>query len=156
LSVVANGTGGFVTLYGGKLTTHRALAEEVLDALRKLGAEAGGTWTRNVPLYGGSLSRPELFARAGQGPSVISQATRQRWALAYGDRIETLFERIAAEPGLAEEVAPGVTHAELDYAAKTEDAMTAEDFLLRRTKLRLLLGEPERDAVEQWFLGRTG
>jgi glycerol-3-phosphate dehydrogenase len=156
LSVVANGTGGFVTLYGGKLTTHRALAEEVLDALRKLGAEAGGTWTRNVPLYGGSLSRPELFARAGQGPSVISQTTRQRWALAYGDRIETLFERIAAEPGLAEEVAPGVTRAELDYAAKTEDAMTAEDFLLRRTKLRLLLGEPERDAVEQWFLGRTG
>ena len=38
LSSVANGAGGFVTLYGGKLTTHRALAEEVVDALRKLGA----------------------------------------------------------------------------------------------------------------------
>ena len=47
---IANGTGGFVTLYGGKLTTHRAFAEDVLERLRDLGAKMGGPWTKDVPL----------------------------------------------------------------------------------------------------------
>jgi glycerol-3-phosphate dehydrogenase len=49
-----------------------------------------------------------------------------------------------------------VTRAELDYAAEAEDTMTAEDFLLRRTKLHLILDRADRDAVEQWFLTRLG
>jgi len=151
LSSIANGTGGFVTLYGGKLTTHRALAEEVMDELRTLGAATGEAWTKNVPLYGGTLSRPELLARAALGPDSVPLATRRRWALTYGDKIEILFRTLAADPGSADEIAPGVPWAELDYTVETEDAMTAEDFLLRRTKLQLLLDEPGRDAVGQWF-----
>ena len=156
LSSVANGTGGFVTLYGGKLTTHRTLAEEVLEELRRLGADAGGPWTKDVPLYGGTLSRPELLARAGRGPESIPLATRQRWALTYGDQIETLFQTIASEPAAAEPIAPGVTRAELDFVVMTEDAMTAEDFLLRRTKLQLMLDQAGRDAVAQWFSSKAG
>ncbi len=153
LSAIANGTGGFVTLYGGKLTTHRALAEEVVEALRKLGAPAGGSWTRDAALYGGSLSRGEVLARAEQGPESIPFETRHRWALTYGDQIETLFETLARDPDLADEIAPGVTRAELEYAVGVEDAMTGDDFLLRRTKLRLLLDAAGRNAVEDWFLG---
>jgi glycerol-3-phosphate dehydrogenase len=156
LSSVANGTGGFVTLYGGKLTTHRALAEEVLKALCSLGAGMGGAWTKDIPLYGGTLSRPELLDRATHGPESIPLATRQRWALTYGDQTATLFDRIAAHPASAEETAPGVTRAELEYAAEIEDALTAEDFLLRRTKLHFTLNQAGRDAVEHWFLTRVG
>ena len=156
LSAVANGTGGFVTLYGGKLTTHRALAEEVLDELRSLGGETRGAWTRDVPLYGGGLSRNELLVRAAEGPESVPAATRARWALTYGDRIETLFSRIEAEPALAGEIAPGVTRAELNHAAEVEDALTGEDFLLRRTKLHLLLDDAGRDAVAQWFARQMG
>jgi len=152
LSSVANGTGGFVTLYGGKLTTHRAFAEEVLEELRKLGAKVGGAWTKNVPLWGGTLSRPELLARAAGGPENIPLATRRRWAVTYGDKIDTLFATIAGEAASAEDVAPGVTRAELEYAAAAEDAVTAEDFLLRRTKLHLALDQAGRDAVARWFL----
>jgi glycerol-3-phosphate dehydrogenase len=152
LSSAANGSGGFVTIYGGKLTTHRALAEEVLNTLQGLGAAMGGAWTRDgAPLHGGSLSRPELLSRAAEGPGSVPLATRRRWALTYGDRIEDLFARIAAEPALAEEIAPGVPCAELDYAVEVEDAMTAEDVLLRRTKLQLLLDEAGRGAVARWF-----
>ena len=154
LSSVANGKGGFVSLYGGKLTTHRAIAEEVMEALRELGAEMSGSWTRNVPLYGGTLPRSELMARAAEGTTNVPLATRQRWALTYGDRIESLYAQIEAEPALATEVAPGVPRAELGYAAEVEDATTAEDFLLRRTKLHLLLDAAGRDAVGQWFVTR--
>jgi glycerol-3-phosphate dehydrogenase len=151
LSSVANGTGGFVSLYGGKLTTHRAVAEEVLDALKGLGAPVGGPWTKDAPLHGGTLAKLELRAIAENGPQSVAAAIRRRWALTYGDRIATLFDRVAADPASVEEIAPGVLRAELDYSRDTEDAMTAEDFLLRRTKLRLLLGAASREAVQRWF-----
>lgn len=153
LSATANGNGGFVSLYGGKLTTHRAMAEEVLDALQRLGARMGGGWTKDVTLYGGTLERSELLAIAERGPRRIADATRRRLALTYGDKVVPLFANVAADPGLAEEIAPGVTRAELDHARDTEDAMTAEDFLLRRTKLHLLLDAPAREAVQHWFSG---
>jgi glycerol-3-phosphate dehydrogenase len=151
LSVIANGSGGFVTLYGGKLTTHRALAEEVIETLIRLGAEAAGPWTKDVPLHGGSLSRPALLGLAASGPAEISGTTRRRWALSYGDRIESLFVRIVAKPASADEIAPGIPRAELEYAVEIEDAMTAEDFLLRRTKLHLTLDQAGHDAVARWF-----
>jgi glycerol-3-phosphate dehydrogenase len=151
LASAANGTGGFVTLYGGKLTTHRALAEEVLDALQLLGLGIRPPWTKNAPLYGGALSREALLARADDGPGAVPHETRRRWALTYGDQIEALFARIEADPDASGEIARGVPRAELEYAVEVEDALTAEDFLLRRTKLYLLLDERGRDAVRQWF-----
>ena len=147
----AQGNGGFLTLYGGKLTTHRALAEDVLANLETLGLGMSGAWTKDVPLYGGNLDRKTLLARAEEGPDFVSEGARRRWAFTYGDRIEDLFARIADDPPLAAQIAPGVPRAELDYAAEVEDARCAEDFLLRRTKLHLLLDEPGRDAVRDWF-----
>ena len=153
LAKVANGTGGFVSLYGGKLTTHRAFAEDVLDALRELGASIGGPWTEDVPLHGGSLSRQALLDLAEHGPASVPSASRHRWALTYGDQIQTLYDRIARDPGLAREIAPGVLLAELAYAAEVEDAMSGEDFLLRRTKLHLALDAHGRRTVGAWFRG---
>ena len=69
--------------------------------------------------------------------------------------LQALYARVSAEPALAVDIAPGVPRAELGYAAEIEDAMTAEDFLLRRTKLHLLLDAAGRDAVGQWFAART-
>jgi glycerol-3-phosphate dehydrogenase len=151
LATIANGAGGFVTLYGGKLTTHRVLAEHVLEALREMGAQIGGPWTEDVPLYGGGESRAVLHSLVGQGPASLSRETCHRWAFTYGDQIERLYEEVMRDPSLAQEVAPGVPLAELAYAVEVEDASTGEDFLLRRTKLHLLLDQTGRDAVADWF-----
>ncbi len=99
LAACAQGTGGFITLYGGKLTTHRALAEDTLFMLNTFGLEMSGPWTKDVPLYGGSLNRETLLAHAEEGPEEIPLATRRRWALTYGDKIEDLFARIGADAG---------------------------------------------------------
>jgi glycerol-3-phosphate dehydrogenase len=151
LATVTNGAGGFVTLYGGKLTTHRVLAEHVLEALGEMGAGGGGPWTEHVPLYGGGESRAVLHSLVGRGPAGLSRETCHRWAFTYGDQIERLYEKVMCDPSLAQEIAPGVALAELGYVAEVEDAMTAEDFLLRRTKLQLLLDQAGRDAVATWF-----
>jgi glycerol-3-phosphate dehydrogenase len=151
LASISNGTGGFVTLYGGKLTTHRAFAETVLDALRDLGARMGGSWTKDVPLYGGCETRAGLLSLVAQGPTSLSRETCHSWAFAYGDQIERLYANVLREPNLAREIAPGVPLAELIHAVEVEDAMTAEDFLLRRSKLHLTLSPDEREAVRHWF-----
>jgi glycerol-3-phosphate dehydrogenase len=151
LASIRNGTGGFVTLYGGKLTTHRAFAETVLDALRDLGARMGGSWTKDVPLYGGCETRAGLLSLVAQGPTSLSRETCHRWAFAYGDQIERLYANVLLDSSLAREIAPGVPLAELVHAVEVEDAMTAEDFLLRRTKLYLLLDRRGRDGIVMWF-----
>jgi glycerol-3-phosphate dehydrogenase len=151
LACVANGSGGMITIHGGKLTTHRALAENVLDTLGELGASIGPRWTGDAPLHGGHLSRDELLKRAEQGPAAIPYEVRLRWAFTYGDEIEALYARFARDRSRPEMIAPGVTRAELQYAVEVEDAATAEDFLLRRTKLHLLLDGPGREAVAAWF-----
>ena len=151
LASVANGTGGFVTLYGGKLTTHRAFAEDALETLQKLGVKTGGPWTKDVPLYGGGASRAALLSLVARGPRALSRETCHRWAFTYGDQIERLYEKVLRDPNLAQEIATGVTPAELIHVAEVEDAMTGEDFLLRRTKLHLLLEDAEREAVRHWF-----
>ena len=151
LASISNGTGGFVTLYGGKLTTHRAFAEIVLGSLRDLGAKMAGPWTKDVPLYGGCETRATLLSFVAQGPPTLSRETCHRWAFAYGDQIERLYANVLLDPSLAREIAPGVPLAELIHSVQVEDAMTAEDFLLRRTKLHLTLSPEEREAVRRWF-----
>jgi glycerol-3-phosphate dehydrogenase len=151
LASASNGTGGFVTLYGGKLTTHRTFAEDVLDALRELGAKMGRPWTKDVPLYGGCETRAGLLSLVARYPAPLSREICHRWAFSYGDQIMRLYEKVLLDPGLAREIAPGVPLAELIHAVEIEDAVTAEDFLLRRTKLHLMLPEEGRQSIRRWF-----
>jgi glycerol-3-phosphate dehydrogenase len=81
----------------------------------------------------------------------VAPETRRRWALTYGDQIETLFARISRHTASAKEIAPGIMQAELEHAMESEDALTAEDFLLRRTKLWLTLAPASRASVAAWF-----
>ncbi|MBM3517770.1 MAG: glycerol-3-phosphate dehydrogenase [Alphaproteobacteria bacterium] len=150
------GQGGVITIYGGKLTTHRRVAERVATELARLGLQLGPAWTASALLPGARAEANEAAAvTRGVAPEV-----QRRWSQTYGAATGDLCRRISATPALAREVAPGVPLAELERAVSVEDARTAEDFLLRRTKLFLTLEPAERTAIERWFAGmvarRTG
>ena len=151
LSAVAQGAGGFVSVYGGKLTTHRSLAERVMKRLKRMGAEMGSSWTLYAPLHGGTLTRSELVRLAANGPSQLAAATLRRWVYTYGERARALYDAIEREPHLADEIAAGVTLAELVHARDVEDARCADDFLLRRTKLFIDLTPASRQKIDAWF-----
>ena len=151
LLVDRQGGGACLSVYGGKLTTHRMLAEQAMDEIARLGIRLGPRWTAAAPLHGGALGRPQLDALAEQGPPDVPQDTCRRWTATYGSETTALYERVRKCPALGRPIALGIPEAELDYAAEVEDARSAEDFLFRRTKLFLTLDAPGRRAIERWF-----
>jgi len=154
LAVQKSASGAFLTIYGGKLTTHRKLGEEVMEELAKTGIDTGKSWTAASPLHGGRLSRQELQKLADDGPETIAEDIRRRWVFTYGDQTKVLYDAVKADPKAAKTIAPGVLLAELQYAARHEDAVKAEDFLYRRTKLSMDLDADGIKAVHSWFENR--
>ena len=81
----------------------------------------------------------------------LAPGLRARWVATYGSVAAELFEAVRERPSLSHEVAPGICEAELRHAASREDAVTAEDFLFRRTKTFIDLDPAGRNAVRRWF-----
>jgi len=152
------GPAPLLTVWGGKITTFRKLAEEACDLLAPSLPASRGAWTHAAPLPGGDLGafigaaqRPDTdFVRFEQGvalrhPSLPGPVVH-RLARAYGSRIDAVL----AGGNLGAEVAPGLHEAELRYLHDHEWARSADDVLWRRSKLGLHLSETERAAVAQW------
>ena len=146
-----------LSVWGGKITTFRKLAEEAAELLKAPLQLRQGAWTRDAHLPGGDLStwigaaqRPDTdFSRFVQAVlhkhPALGAALAHRLARAYGSRLELVLAR-----PLGTEVAPGVFEAELHYLHEHEWACSAEDVLWRRSKLGLHLSEAERRAVVSW------
>jgi glycerol-3-phosphate dehydrogenase len=148
-----------LSVWGGKITTFRKLAEEAADTLcGALGGAWRGAWTADAFLPGGNLSawigrprRPDadferFAAELKRRHPALPPALARRYARAYGTRAENLL----AAP-LGKEVAPGLFEAELRYLREREWASSVEDVLWRRSKLGLHLDEREREQVANWW-----
>ena len=146
-----------LSVWGGKITTFRKLAEEAAELLKAPLQLRQGAWTRDAHLPGGDLSawigaaqRPDtdfsrfVHAVLHKHPA-LGAALAHRLARAYGSRLELVLGR-----PLGTEVAPGVFEAELHYLNEHEWARSAEDVLWRRSKLGLHLSQAERGAVASW------
>ena len=154
--------GPLLSVWGGKITTFRKLAEEAADLLVQRLGEQRPAWTETALFPGGDLSawigkaqRPDTDIRrfiavlADRYPQ-LPVALRERWARCYGGRVALLMQ----SGELGAEVAPGLFEAELDYLYQHEWARCAEDVLWRRTKLGLHLDAPSRARVADWWLAR--
>jgi glycerol-3-phosphate dehydrogenase len=151
-----------LSVWGGKITTFRKLAEEAADLLCTVlaGTQSAprGAWTRGAFLPGGDLSdwigkaqRPDTdFLRFVQALGLrhpqLPAPLCHRLARGYGSRVGQLL----GDGALGAEVAPGLFEAELNYLHTREWARTAADVLWRRTKLGLHLHAAERAAVDRW------
>jgi glycerol-3-phosphate dehydrogenase len=119
---------GLVTVTGGKWTTCRVMAEDVLDACARHGLLPDGPkgLTRQLPLVGA----PGSNGPNGQVPP-LSQAPGLHEYGSEAPFVNTL-------PGAGVELAPGLTEAMVRFAARHEYAITAEDMLARRSRLLFL------------------
>lgn len=129
--LVTAGPPGLWILTGGKLTTHRLMAEDCLDEiapwLEAQGVAVAPCRTRDRMLLEGSIERGRaLLTEAGESPGRIERLLRL-----YGARLETLAERVgeAEDAPLTDD---RVLDAQIELAIEEEWALSLDDLLLRR------------------------
>jgi glycerol-3-phosphate dehydrogenase len=139
-----------LSVFGGKITTYRVLAEEAVDLVSSTLGETARRWTDSRPLPGGDL--PEgvepIEQRLSDVHPEVSRNTIRRWARAYGSRALDIFSR---SNDLGAEIAPGLYESELHYLCQNEWARTADDVLWRRSKLGLHLDAQSTQRVADWL-----
>lgn len=146
-----------LSVFGGKITTYRKLAEHVMDKLARW-IPAYRPWTHAEALPGGDFGGrdfqtvlAEVRARyAGLDPHWLARLLRR-----HGTLIGKILDNARAEADLGENFGGGLCERELAYLAEHEWAHTAEDILWRRTKCGLHMSEAQRRRVaERMAAGR--
>ena len=151
----AGGEGGapLLSIYGGKLTTFRKLAEH---AMRHLEGDLGGSgsWTRDAALPGGEMGYREWDAwktAVARCYPFLPQDLLDRLTKAYGTRIERVLGAADSLAALGRDFGHGLTEREVRYLAAEEFARDADDVLDRRTRLGLRYTDEERAALAAWM-----
>jgi glycerol-3-phosphate dehydrogenase len=143
-----------LSVFGGKLTTYRRLAEEALaEILSRLDRKASA-WTARAVLPGGDLpggDRTRFEDRLRQQYPHFKETLRQRWARTYGTRVEHWLGAATDTKRLGAEVLPDLFEAEIDYLRRIEWAKSATDILWRRTKLGLHLPPDATGRLDEWL-----
>ena len=141
-----------LSIFGGKITTFRKLAEHAMEELEPFFPTASGAWTAGAALPGGDMAEFEAFvsaltaARPGLPPALL-----RRLARAYGTRIGALLGEARTPADLGEDLGGGLHARELDYLREQEWARTAKDVLYRRSKLGLHVPPGTAERVEAYL-----
>ncbi|MCY1333717.1 Aerobic glycerol-3-phosphate dehydrogenase [compost metagenome] len=150
----APGESPLLSVFGGKLTTYRKLAEAALALLAPhFSGRMGPAWTASAPLPGGEgMGDPgALAAQLLERFAWLDPALARRWAGSYGSRAWRLLESVREPADLGERLGKGLFAREVDYLCKEEWARDAEDILWRRSKLGLLLSPAEKRRLIQYL-----
>lgn len=147
-----------LTIYGGKITTYRKLAEAAMD---KIGMffEGRPPWTAGSSLPGGDFAPDGFYALVaetiGRWP-FLSEPHARRLVRAYGRRLERILGDAQSMDELGPCFAGDLTGAELRYMVEHEWAETADDVLWRRSKLGLKATPDDRIGINQFIASLSG
>jgi glycerol-3-phosphate dehydrogenase len=150
----AAGQAPLLSIFGGKLTTYRKLAEHALSKLLPVLEVSSRPWTRGAILPGGDIPRGDLdafTAETARNHAYAPPALIRRLCRSYGTRVERILGKARQLSDLGAEIAPGVYEAELNLMRAEEWARTGDDALWRRSKLGLHLDAAARERVRAWF-----
>ena len=141
-----------LSVYGGKVTTYRVLAEDVLSRLKDVLPAMGPAWTKDATLPGGDFDLPEhLFQKmvsknAWLGPDLIN-----RWLNSYGTLSSDVLGDASGIGDLGVKFGHNLYQREVDYLCTEEWAKSADDILWRRSKLGLKFSRAERDSLANYI-----
>jgi len=143
-----------LSVFGGKLTTYRRLAEEALSKLLPHLKSRAPAWTARVPLPGGDLPGgrlSHLLRLIKRRYPFLPSSLRQRLTASYGSRVEKILAHATSLAELGKEVLPQLYEAEIRYLLREEWACTAQDILWRRSKLGLHLPAESAGVLDAWL-----
>lgn len=135
-----NNSTPILSIFGGKITTYRKLAEAAVDKLASFYPSIGRKWTATTPLPGGNFSNKQsLTDKLKNQYPWLPSALLQRYVRCYGTRVEILLHKTSCEKDLGRHFGSFLFEAEIDYLIKYEWAKSVQDIIWRRTKLGLFL-----------------
>ncbi|MFZ0331985.1 MAG: glycerol-3-phosphate dehydrogenase [Acinetobacter bohemicus] len=143
-----------LSVFGGKLTTYRKLAESALTQLQPFFPTMKKPWTEKALLPGAEnlVSVELLIQQLIQAVQDVSVQLASRWAHAYGSRVWIFLNNISMLHELGQDFRHGLYAQEVDYLVNQEWAITSSDILWRRSKLGLEFTETEIQALDEYLL----
>lgn len=137
---LVEGDGGLLTITGGKLTTYRRMAKDVVDRVVERDGRKARCRTDEIPL-GGTRPLEQVAAEVRQAAAGLGLDDRVADGLVrqHGERAHDVLSLVAADPTLGRVLSPSAPHiaAEVVHAARAEGAVTLEDVMSRRMRLSL-------------------
>ena len=147
-----------LSVFGGKITTYRKLAEHALDQLQPWFPAMRAAWTAGTPLPGGDLPAGlEQFAE-GEMRSAwpwLPDTARRALARRHGSNARMVLDGAQSLSGMGMHFGADLYAREVNYMMKHEWARTGEDILYRRTKAGLHLSSAQRESLEAYVAGRV-
>ncbi len=143
-----------LSVFGGKLTTYRALSEDVVDMLTSMSGRRSRPWTSREPLAGGDLDGLTLYEfkrRKRLEYHWLPESLLDRYVHSYGTRMDYFLFGLNSLDGLGQHFGDNVYEAEIGYLRSYEWANCAEDILWRRSKLGLHVSEQTIDSLETYL-----
>ena len=143
-----------LSVFGGKLTTYRKLAESALTHLQPFFPTMKKPWTEKALLPGAEnlVSVELLIQQLIQAVQDVSVQLASRWAHAYGSRVWIFLNNISMLHELGQDFGHGLYAQEVDYLVNQEWVIKSSDILWRRSKLGLEFTETEIQALDEYLL----
>lgn len=143
-----------INVFGGKITTHRALAEKAINLIAPYFGHCKKPWTAYSPLPGGDIPEKNVtlfITKLTTKYPALDPNLLERYAMSYGTLTYIILKGVKRLSDLGQHFGHGLYEKEVNYLITNEWAQTVEDILWRRTKLGLFLPLWEQEILEQWL-----
>ncbi|MBK1871933.1 MULTISPECIES: glycerol-3-phosphate dehydrogenase [unclassified Marinobacter] len=148
----AKGKAPLISVFGGKITTYRKLAEVATNKLCHFFPEAGGRWTKTAVLPGGDFAtKDSLAAELKQNFPWLADDIISRYVRTYGTASRELLQGCTSMEELGQLFTGNLYEKEVQHLVKHEWAMTSEDILWRRTKQGLYASISEVEVLDAYL-----
>jgi glycerol-3-phosphate dehydrogenase len=143
-----------VTIFGGKITTYRQLAEEVVDQLTSIFPQAHQSQTKCTPLPGSvldSMNFEDYMVFARKKYHWLDAKLFNRYMYSYGTYTEHFLSKCSSMESMGKNFGASLYQVELDYLIYEEWAKDSDDILLRRTKLGLSMDDSSKKELTEYL-----
>ncbi len=149
-----NNAAPLLSVFGGKITTYRKLAETTLGLLKPFLSKMNGNWTAHTPLVGGDIADTsaegyfQWLESQGKIYPWLNTALLIRLGRAYGTKLGDVLGDVVSMAGLGFCFGADLYQREVEYLVENEWACSAEDILWRRSKLGLYFKQWQVDKLQ--------
>ncbi|MDP4546284.1 glycerol-3-phosphate dehydrogenase [Marinobacter sp. MDS2] len=149
------GQAPLISVFGGKITTYRKLAEAATDRLCNFFETSGKRWTKTAALPGGDFdNQANLISALKEEYPWLPTPIARRYARTYGTLSRTILQDCACIEDLGKHFLGTLYEREVSYLVQNEWAITSDDILWRRTKQGLYAKAGDVEALEAFLAGK--